>query len=83
MAERRWRIRLGAAAELDFANIVKGPPRILARGNRASVATRSFRPFASLLMARFCGLEGPEIVRILRDGMDLQRQAPFTLDREG
>ena len=23
MAERRWRVRLGAAAELDFANIVK------------------------------------------------------------
>ena len=23
MAERKWRIRLGAAAELDFANIVK------------------------------------------------------------
>ena len=23
MAERRWRVRLGAAAELDFANIVR------------------------------------------------------------
>jgi toxin ParE1/3/4 len=23
MAERRWRVRLGAAAELDFANMVK------------------------------------------------------------
>src|SRR5579864_2475666 len=23
MAERRWRVRLGAAAELDFANIIK------------------------------------------------------------
>ena len=23
MAERRWRVRFGAAAELDFANIVK------------------------------------------------------------
>ena len=23
MAERKWRVRLGAAAELDFANIVK------------------------------------------------------------
>ena len=23
MAERRWRVRLGAAAELDFANILK------------------------------------------------------------
>ena len=23
MAERRWRVRLGAAAELDFANIFK------------------------------------------------------------
>ena len=23
MAERRWRVRLGAAAEVDFANIVK------------------------------------------------------------
>ncbi len=23
MAERRWRVRLGAAVELDFANIVK------------------------------------------------------------
>jgi len=23
MVERRWRVRLGAAAELDFANIVK------------------------------------------------------------
>jgi toxin ParE1/3/4 len=23
MAERRWRVRLGAAAEIDFANIVK------------------------------------------------------------
>jgi toxin ParE1/3/4 len=23
MGERRWRVRLGAAAELDFANILK------------------------------------------------------------
>jgi len=23
MAERRWRVRLGAAAEVDFANILK------------------------------------------------------------
>jgi toxin ParE1/3/4 len=23
MAERKWRVRLGAAAELDFANILK------------------------------------------------------------
>ena len=115
MAERRWRIRLGAAAELDFANIVKwtaenfsarqsriyrdtlvqaireladGPgvagskarDEILP-GLRALHVARHGRRGSHFVIYRAAPNRTIEIVRILHDRMDLQRQAPFTPDR--
>jgi toxin ParE1/3/4 len=115
MAERRWRVRLGAAAELDFANIVKWTAenfgarqsrvyrdtlvqtiRELAEGPdvagskardeilpglRTLHVARRGRRGSHFLMYRAAPRSTIEIVRILHDRMDLQRQAPFTPDR--
>lgn len=48
MAARRWRVRLGAAAEVDSANILKWTTENLARDNLASIGTPLFRRLASL-----------------------------------
>jgi hypothetical protein len=39
MAERKWRVLLGAAAELDFANILKWTTENFGRGSPVSIAT--------------------------------------------
>jgi toxin ParE1/3/4 len=114
MVERRWRIRLSAAAEVDFANIVKwttenfGPKQsrvyrdtlVQAIGelaNRPDVAgsrardeimaglrtlhvTRRGRRGSHFLMYRVASDSTIEIVRILHDGMDLQRHIPSAPD---
>ena len=112
MAERRWRVRLGAAAEVDFANILRwtaenfgarqsriyrdtllraigelsgGPD---AAGSKARdeimsglgtlhVARRGRR---GSLMYRAAPNSTIEIIRILRDRMDLQRHVPSAPD---
>ena len=50
MAERKWRVRLGAAAELDFANILKWTTENFGRDNHAPIATRLSRRLAGLPM---------------------------------
>ncbi|MGB6394886.1 MAG: type II toxin-antitoxin system RelE/ParE family toxin [Bradyrhizobium sp.] len=114
MAERRWRVRLGAAAELDFANIVKwttenygarqsrvyqntlvqaigeladGPDVAGSKardeimpGLRTIHVARHGRRGSHFLMDRVARKMTIEIVRILHDGMDLQRHLPFASD---
>jgi toxin ParE1/3/4 len=110
MAERSWRVRLGAAAEVDFANILKwtaenfgarqsrfyrdtlvqaigelagGPDvpgsrardEIMAALRTLHVARRGRRG-SHFLMYRAAPNSTIEIVRILHDSMDLQRQVP-------
>jgi toxin ParE1/3/4 len=115
MAEPRWRVRLGAAAELDFANIVKwtsenfgarqsriyrdtlihairelgeGPDVMGSKarneilpGLRTLHVARRGRRGSHILMYRETPQSTIEIVRILHDSMDLQRQAPFSADK--
>jgi toxin ParE1/3/4 len=70
MAERKWRVRLGAAAELDFANIVKWTTENFgARQSRVYQKTLGVAPKTTI-----------EIIRILHDRLDLQRHLPFTPD---
>jgi len=114
MAERRWRVRLGAAAELDFANIVKWTTEnfgarqsrvyqntlVLAIGEladgpdvagskardeimpglRTVHVARHSRRGSHFLMYRVAPKTTIEIVRILHDGMDLQRHLLFAPD---
>ena len=110
MAERRWRVRLGAAAEVDFANILKwtaenfgarqsrvyrdtlvqaigeladGPEVAgskardeIMSGLRTLHIARRGRRGSHFLMYRVAPNTVIEIVRILHDGMDLQRHVP-------
>jgi toxin ParE1/3/4 len=56
MAERSWRVRLGAAAELDFANILKWTTE--------NFGTRQSRIYRDTLVQAIGELvEGPDIVR--------------------
>jgi hypothetical protein len=56
MAERRWRVRLGAAAEVDFANILKW----IAENFGASLSGRApSRDWRTRWRARCRGLQGP------------------------
>jgi toxin ParE1/3/4 len=114
MAEPKWRVRFGAAAELDFANIVKwtaenfgarqsriysdtliqairelgeGPEIIGSKarneilpGLRTLHVGRRGRRGSHILMYRAASDSTIEIVRILHESMDLQRQAPFPPD---
>ena len=116
MAKQRWRVRLGAAAELDFANIVKwtaekfgarqsriyrdtlvraireladGPDLTGSKardeilpGLRTLHVARRGRRGSHILMYRAAPQSTIEIVRILHDRMDLQRQAQFPLDKD-
>jgi toxin ParE1/3/4 len=52
MAERRWRVRLGAAAELDFANIVKWTAENFGARQARITRTHSLRLLVDLPMAR-------------------------------
>lgn len=49
MAERRWRVRLGAAAEVDFANILKWTAENFAADSLAPIGMLLFRRLANLL----------------------------------
>ena len=114
MVEPRWRVRLGAAAELDFANILKwtsenfgarqsrvyrdtlvqaltaladGPdvagskPRgDILPGLRTLHVARHGRRGRHFLMYRAASKRTVEVVRILHDGMDLQRHIPSEPD---
>ena len=114
MAERRWRVRLGAAAEVDFANILKwttdsfgarqsrsyrdtivraigelaGGPEVagskardeIIPGLRTLHVARHRRRGRHFLMYRVTSGSTIEIVRILHDGMDLQRHVPAAPD---
>jgi toxin ParE1/3/4 len=114
MAERRWRVRLGAAAEVDFANIVgwttenfgarqsrvyrdtlvqaiselaDGPDVAGSRargeimaGLRTLHVARHGRRGSHFLMYRAAPDSTIEVVRILHDGMDLQRHVPSARD---
>jgi toxin ParE1/3/4 len=114
MAERRWRVRLGAAAELDFANIVKWTtenfgarqsrvyrntllqaigelaesPDVagskardeIMPGLRTVHTARHGRPGSHFPMYRVAPKTTIEIVPILHDRMDLQRNLPFAPD---
>ncbi len=116
MAKQRWRVRLGGAAELDFANIVKwtaekfgarqsriyrdtlvraireladGPNVTGSKGRdeilpglRTLHVARRGRRGSHILMYRAAPQSTIEIVRILHDRMDLQRQAQFPLDKD-
>ena len=111
MVERGWRVRLSAAAELDFANILKWTTENFgARQSRvyrdtlgqaiselthgpdiaASTARDEIMPGLRTLHIARHGCRGShflryqaapertiEIVRTLRDRMDLQRHVPF------
>jgi toxin ParE1/3/4 len=55
MAERRWRIRLGAAAEVDFANILKWTTE-----NFGARQSRVYRD--TLLQAIGALADGPDVV---------------------
>jgi toxin ParE1/3/4 len=115
MAAPTWRVRFGAAAELDFANMVKwtaenfgarqsrvfrdtlirairelgeGPDVIGSKarneilpGLRTLHVARRGRRGSHILIYRAEPQSMIEIVRILHDSMDLQRQAPFPHDR--
>ena len=117
MAERKWRVRLAAAAELDFANILKWTTENLwARQSRAyrdtlveaiggladdpdvagSKARDEISPNLRTLHVARRGRRGShfliyraapkstiEIVRILRDRMDLKRHVPLAPDESG
>jgi hypothetical protein len=48
MVERQWRVRLGAAAEIDFANILKWTTENFGAAGPDSTGTRSFRRSANL-----------------------------------
>jgi toxin ParE1/3/4 len=114
MAERRWRVRFGAAAEVDFANILKwttenfgarqsrvyrdtllqaigelaGGPDVAASKGRDEVmaglrtlhVARRGRRGSHFLMYRAAPNSTIEIVRILHDRMELQRNLPSALD---
>jgi toxin ParE1/3/4 len=114
MAEQRWRVRLGAAAEVDFANILKwtaenfgarqsrvyrdmlvqaigeladGPDAAgskardeIMAGLRTLHVARRGRRGSHFLMYRAAPNSTIEIVRILHDGMDLQRHVPSAPD---
>jgi toxin ParE1/3/4 len=55
MAERRWRVRLGAAAELDFANILKWTTE--------NFGTRQSRVYRNTLVRAIGELaDGPDVV---------------------
>lgn len=55
MSERRWRVRLGAAAEVDFANIVKWTAE--------NFGTQQARVYRDTLVQAMGELsEGPDIV---------------------
>src|SRR5947208_2050842 len=55
MAARKWRVRLGAAAELDFANILKWTAEIF--------GTRQAQLYRDMLVAAIGELvDGPDIV---------------------
>ena len=54
MAERRWRIRLGAAAEVDFANILKWTTE-----NFGARQSRVYRDTLVQVMAELAG--GPNV----------------------
>jgi toxin ParE1/3/4 len=117
MAERRWRIRLGAAAEVDFANILKwttenfgarqsrvyretlvgaiseladGPDVAGSKardeimpGIRTLHVARRGRRGRHFLMYRTAARSTIEIMRILHDGMDLERHIPPAADESG
>src|SRR6266567_5572205 len=89
MAERSWRVRLGAAAEVDFANILKWTTE--------NFGARQSRVYRDTLVQAIGELaDGPDtvgskardeimadlrtIVRILHDRMDLQRHSPSAPD---
>ncbi|HKV15023.1 MAG TPA: type II toxin-antitoxin system RelE/ParE family toxin [Reyranella sp.] len=114
MAEPGWRVRLGAAAELDFANVLKwttenfgarqsrayrdalvraiaeladGPdlPGAKTRdeimpGLRTLHIARHGRRGSHFLMYRSTPERTIEIIRILHEGMDLQRHIPSARD---
>ncbi len=116
MVPPRWRVRLGAAAELDFANILKwttekfgarqalvyrdtlvraigelveGPDIAgskardeIMRGLRTLRIARHGRRGRHFLMYRVVGTKTIEIVRILHDGMELQRHIPASESSE-
>ena len=109
MARREWRVRLGAVAEVDFANILKwtvenfgarqsriyrdtliqaigeladGPDAAgskarneIMAGLRTLHVARRGRRGRHFLLYRAAPGSTIEIVRILHDGMDLQRHA--------
>ncbi|UTD26062.1 type II toxin-antitoxin system RelE/ParE family toxin [Bradyrhizobium sp. WD16] len=117
MAEPGWRVRLGAAAELDFANVLKwtaenfgarqsrvyretlvqaigglaeGPDVVGSKardeimpGLRTLHVARHGRCRSHFLMYRAAPGRTIEIVRILHDGMDLQRHVPSARDESG
>jgi antitoxin ParD1/3/4 len=72
MAERRWRVRLGAAAELDFANILR--TLHVARAAVVEVTSSSYRAAPKSTI---------ETVRILHNRMDVERHVPFAPDESG
>jgi hypothetical protein len=47
MAGQQWRVRLGAAAEVDFANILKWTTENFGRDNRAHIGTHWSRRLAN------------------------------------
>jgi hypothetical protein len=70
MIEQKWRVRLGAVAELDFANILKWTTE--------NFGARQSRIYRDIAKGRII-----EIGRILHDQMDLQRHLPFPTDQNG
>jgi hypothetical protein len=58
MVERGWRVRLGAAAELDFANILKWTTENF--GTRQCTATPLFKRLANLLPVPMLRVSRPE-----------------------
>jgi uncharacterized protein YjiS (DUF1127 family) len=57
MAERRWRVRLGAAAELDFANIVKWTTENFGARHAAGPPAASTRSVLGLLKGYWRGFQ--------------------------
>jgi toxin ParE1/3/4 len=86
MAERRWRVRLGAAAELDFANILKWTTENFgARQSRAyqntlvqAIGELVDGPDVSGSKARDEIMSGLRTVHVARQG---RRGSHFLMDR--
>ena len=78
MRARRWRPRLGAEAERDFAGILLGSrtrDEILP-GLRALHVARHGRRGRHIILYRAGPEREIEIMRILHDGMELRRHLP-------